>query len=160
MSKISSRQNGAVLIVTLIMLLLMTLLAIGSMRGTVLQERMAGNLRDENLAFQAAEMAQREAEQAAKNKSVTAWQSTTATDDWTDATALSGQGQAIYRINPLPGVTVRQTGDSLQAGQAVTTSVLRIETKGLGAALDAPASGNEADTASSTVQINTLFIRR
>lgn len=160
MNKLPGQQNGAVLIVTLIMLLLMTLLAIGSMRGTVLQERMAGNLRDENLAFQAAEMAQREAEQKAKNKSVADWQSTAATDDWTNAAALSGQEQAIYRINPLPGVTVRQTGDSLQAGQAVTTSVLRIETKGLGAALDAPASDNEAGTASSAVQISTLYIRR
>jgi len=160
MNKLPGQQNGAVLIVTLVMLLLMTLLAIGSMRGTVLQERMAGNLRDEHLAFQAAEMAQREAEQAAKNKSIAAWQATATTDEWTNAAALSGQGQATYRMNPLPGVTVRQAGDSLQAGQAVTTSVLRIETKGLGVALDAPASGDGAGTASSTVEISTLYIRR
>ncbi|KXJ32826.1 MULTISPECIES: pilus assembly PilX family protein [unclassified Pseudomonas] len=159
MNKLPGQQNGAVLIVTLIMLLLMTLLAIGSMRGTVLQERMAGNLRDENLAFQAAEMAQRDAEQAAKNKSIAEWQSTATTDNWTDATDLSdqGQGRATYRMNPLPGVTIQKFGYSLEAGIPITTSVIRIETKGLGSAKD---SSGDTQVASSIVNLSTLFIRR
>jgi type IV pilus assembly protein PilX len=60
---IASNQSGAVLIVSLIMLLLLTLIGASSMQTTSLEEKMAGNLRDRNLAFQAAESALRDAEQ-------------------------------------------------------------------------------------------------
>jgi type IV pilus assembly protein PilX len=56
------RQRGAVLVVSLIILVVITVIAAGSMRGTILEEKMAGNTRDRNLAFQAAESAAREAE--------------------------------------------------------------------------------------------------
>lgn len=56
------RQRGVVLIVSLIMLLVVTLLAVSSMQGTALEEKMAGNTRDRNLAFQTTESAVREAE--------------------------------------------------------------------------------------------------
>ena len=58
----SGKQRGAVLIVSLIFLLVMTILILASMRGTVMQERMAGNLYDRSLAFQAAEAALRAGE--------------------------------------------------------------------------------------------------
>lgn len=64
---IFSRQRGSVLLVSLIMLLLITLVAVGGMQGTILQERMTGNLRDRDLAFQSAEAALREAEQTIDN---------------------------------------------------------------------------------------------
>jgi type IV pilus assembly protein PilX len=50
-----SSQTGAVLIVGLIMLLLMTVVGLAAIRGSGMQELMAGNTRDRNLAFQAAE---------------------------------------------------------------------------------------------------------
>ena len=50
-------QNGAVLFVGLIMLLVLSLIAITSMQSTTLEERMAGNTRDSLVAFQAAEAA-------------------------------------------------------------------------------------------------------
>jgi len=56
------RQRGVVLVVSLILLLVVTLLGITSMQGTVMEEKMAGNTRDRNLAFQAAESGLREAE--------------------------------------------------------------------------------------------------
>lgn len=56
------RQRGAVLVVSLIMLLIVTLIAVSSMQGTIMEEKMAGNTRDRNLAFQTAESALREAE--------------------------------------------------------------------------------------------------
>lgn len=59
-----ARQRGTVLLVALIMLLVMTLLGLNSMRGTSLEERMAGNWRDQIIAIQAAEAALREAETA------------------------------------------------------------------------------------------------
>lgn len=53
------KQQGAVLIVGLIMMLLLTIIGLAAVRGTDLQERMAGNMRDRNLAFQSAEAALR-----------------------------------------------------------------------------------------------------
>ncbi len=58
------RQTGAVLAVSLILLLVVTLIAVSSMQGTMLEEKMAGNTLDRNLAFQSAESAAREAENA------------------------------------------------------------------------------------------------
>ena len=59
---ICKNQKGAVLAISLIILLLMTIIGVSAMRSTTLQEKMAGNLRDYNLAFQSAESALRDAE--------------------------------------------------------------------------------------------------
>lgn len=59
----SQQQAGVVLIISMIVLTLMTLIGVTAMRDTNLQERMAGNLRDRDLAFQAAEAALRAGEQ-------------------------------------------------------------------------------------------------
>lgn len=59
---IAKQQKGAVLVVSLIMLLIMTLIGLSSMRTTILEEKMAGNYRDRNIAFQAAEAALLDAE--------------------------------------------------------------------------------------------------
>ncbi len=56
-------QNGAVLVISLILLLVMTILAISGSQVVRLQERMAGNTRDTDLALQGAEAALRDAEQ-------------------------------------------------------------------------------------------------
>lgn len=52
-------QRGAVLVVCLLVLLMMTLIGVTGMQSTSLEEKMAGNTRDRNLAFQAAESALR-----------------------------------------------------------------------------------------------------
>ena len=52
-------QGGSALIISLVMLLLISLVGVGSMQGTILQERMASNLQDRNIAFQASERALR-----------------------------------------------------------------------------------------------------
>jgi type IV pilus assembly protein PilX len=49
------RESGAVLVVGLVILVLMTLLGVTAMQVNGLEEKMAGNYRDQNLAFQAAE---------------------------------------------------------------------------------------------------------
>lgn len=54
-------QRGFSLIVGLIFLVAITLLGVIAMKNTLLQERMAGGLRDRSLAFQAAEAALRDA---------------------------------------------------------------------------------------------------
>ena len=55
-------QGGVALIIVVILLLIVTLLGLASMRGTLLEERMSGNLYDRSLSFQAAERALREAQ--------------------------------------------------------------------------------------------------
>lgn len=57
------RQQGIALVVGIIFLLLMTLIGVTAIQTTSLDERMAGNVRDRNLAFQAAEAALRDAEE-------------------------------------------------------------------------------------------------
>lgn len=58
----SCRQRGAALVISLLLLLVMTLLGLGASQSTRLQERMAGNQRDQEVALQAAEAALRGAE--------------------------------------------------------------------------------------------------
>lgn len=54
---ILKRQAGAVLIVSLLLLLVMTLIGVTTMSTTSLEEKMAGNMRDKNVALQSAEAA-------------------------------------------------------------------------------------------------------
>ena len=56
-------ERGAVLITGLVMLLLLTLMGVVSMQTTTLEEKMAGNLEQQDLAFQAAEAGLRDAEE-------------------------------------------------------------------------------------------------
>jgi type IV pilus assembly protein PilX len=60
--KLPRRQRGAVMITALMILLLMTVFGVSTMDSNILEERMAGNMRDRNTAFQAAESALRTAE--------------------------------------------------------------------------------------------------
>lgn len=55
-------QRGAVLVVSLLLLLVMTILGLGASQSTRLQERMAGNQRDQEIALQSAEASLRAAE--------------------------------------------------------------------------------------------------
>jgi len=71
MYSLSKNQQGAVLIISMIMLLLLTILGIASMRNTGLEERMAGNARDNHLAFEAAEAALIDAERFLDTVAVT-----------------------------------------------------------------------------------------
>ncbi len=57
------RERGAILVVSLLLLLVLTVLAVTSMRMATTQERLAGNVRDVDLSFHAAEAAVREAEE-------------------------------------------------------------------------------------------------
>jgi type IV pilus assembly protein PilX len=56
------QQRGAVLIVALMLLVVLTLLALSAVQDTTLEEHMAGNMRSENVSFQSAEAGLREGE--------------------------------------------------------------------------------------------------
>lgn len=55
-------QQGSVLMVSLVILLVLTLLGISGMESTIMQTRMAGNMQDMTTVFQAAEAGLRDAE--------------------------------------------------------------------------------------------------
>lgn len=57
------QQRGISLVIVLILLIVMSVLGVAVLRSSALQERMSANLRDRNLAFQAAETALRIAQQ-------------------------------------------------------------------------------------------------
>ena len=58
----SKHQRGAILAISLVLLIILTLVGVTAMRMTITEEKMAGNMRDRSLAFQAAEAAIRDAE--------------------------------------------------------------------------------------------------
>jgi type IV pilus assembly protein PilX len=65
------RQEGAALIVVLMLLVIVTVLGIASMRGAIMQERMAANIMTRGMAFQVAEAGLRQAEVLARDGTIT-----------------------------------------------------------------------------------------
>ncbi|MBU2711868.1 pilus assembly PilX family protein [Zooshikella harenae] len=61
--KAYSKQQGIVLVISLVILLLLSIVGINAMMTTSLDEKMSANLKDHNTAFQAAEAALREGEE-------------------------------------------------------------------------------------------------
>lgn len=55
-------QSGTVLMISLLILLVMTLLGVSGINTTIMEEKMAGNFKNTNLAFQSAESGLRAAE--------------------------------------------------------------------------------------------------
>ncbi len=105
------RQQGISLIVSLVLLIVATLVALASMRGVVLQSRMSGSAHDRNLAFQAAEAARREAETRAAGLSTASFPPV----GTCDGTGLCAQ--------PLLTDTPRWIDDSFTGWQAATAPV-------------------------------------
>lgn len=62
-----AKERGAALIITLLILLIMTLLGISAITTSSLQEKMAGNMRDQYMAQQAGDSILREAESWIRN---------------------------------------------------------------------------------------------
>jgi len=107
-SKPPVRQKGATLIVALVMLLLISLLAVGGMQGSILQERMASNTQDGAMSFQAAEAGLRQAEADLINTLATrqtAFNTTLITQPWNwdgSSPTPSGTGSAGTHVSAQP----------------------------------------------------------
>jgi type IV pilus assembly protein PilX len=145
------KQQGAVLIVALIMLLLLTIIGLSSMRGTVLQENMAGNMRDSNLALQASEAALRKGEQIVTAKFL----------NGTLATLDTAPESATYAGFPgtakVPGYKITQLAKlrtSTEAGTAIEDegAVVRVDAEGYGL------NTNTDNTPSSHTQLRSTFL--
>jgi type IV pilus assembly protein PilX len=68
MPRFAGQQQGMVLLVSLVFLLLLTMLGISSMQNATLQEKMAGSVNQRNKSFQNAEAALRMGESSIKDK--------------------------------------------------------------------------------------------
>lgn len=91
-------QKGFVLIVSLVILIMVTLLALSAVNTSVFEERMAGNGRDRSLAFEAAEYAMREAQDFLSQAVLPAFTTTGGTGGlYRDLnTSPSGQKEEVY----------------------------------------------------------------
>ncbi len=67
------QQAGIALVVALVLLIAVTLVGLAAIRGTTLQEKMAGNMMDHDVALQEAEAALRVGAAAALDSTATQW---------------------------------------------------------------------------------------
>ena len=153
MSKQSPRQDGMVLITGLIFMVVLTLIVVASMRTTLLEERMAGNARDTDLAFQAAEAALRAGEEVLNSASLEEFTSTSPaylsvdtrmdtywrdTHDWSaDAEAVTG---TITGVSAAPRFVIEElrpipaAGNESLKGTAPLpdSSIFKVTARGVG----------------------------
>jgi len=135
-------QSGAVLLVALVMLILITIVGIAAARTQVMEVRMAGNLRNRSIAMQSAEAGLRNGEAGILQDIYTGFSSNTAgqyffdpagtaapvylTVNWSDSTqVLSFNGPAqssssafappVFIVEQLPAVAV--AGESISSAQ-------------------------------------------
>lgn len=108
----TQRQTGSALITALSILLILTLLGVSAMSTTALQERMAGNARDAEVAFEAAEAALRTAEQNLTTNG--------AAFSFKDGTTAAGGTQGMYDVNTTESWTVNSNWDTSTKAVAVT----------------------------------------
>lgn len=151
----NTRQQGFALFACLVILLVLTVLATSGMQTSLLQERMAGHLRDRDLAFQAAEAALRQGEDFLEQATLPAFDGTNGlyqpadpgdtpvwqAIDWSgDARAYSGTLAGVaeaprYIIEELP--TTLATSGSIAADQpSLGAGMFRITARGVGGSTD------------------------
>ena len=106
-------QKGSVLIVSMLILLVLTLIGVTAMGTSALEEKMAGNSRDQNQAFQAAEAALRDAEvvlngivsSAAFNAACTNGLCAQGINPVINAATWTGANSQVYAGPTLPGIS-------------------------------------------------------
>jgi type IV pilus assembly protein PilX len=148
------RQAGVALITGLIFLVMLTLIAVTAMQSTTLEERMAGNSRSRDAAFQGAEAAVRAAEVVLSGASLPPFNGSTVgyyalldsgasadywknTHNWAAQSvaysgALAGVKEARFVVEALPAGSVSGGDDSLVAKPLSGGEVFRITTRGIG----------------------------
>lgn len=101
------RQKGAALLTSLLILLVLSLLAISSMRGAQLQEKMVAANRDSQIALEAAEFAARNAEELLVDDTVTL--------------GNFGSQSGLYNVGNAPNVFADSTWDNSGSASVAAT---------------------------------------
>lgn len=112
--KTHCRQDGAALLTSLLILLVLSLLAVASMQNVSMQERMVSANRDAQIALEGAEQAAREAEELLENNVVTLGNFGVQTGLYNKAEAPSEYDSTTWSDN---GVSIQGTnnGDLAEA---------------------------------------------
>lgn len=145
-----TKQRGVALITGLIFMVVLTLLVVAAMRTAILEEKMAGNARDINLAFQSGEAALRAGEQVLNGASLPAFAGTgsyltqgsrddaywLSTHNWTANSVPYGSvpnGVAVapsFVVEELASVPI--PGFSKKAGPLSETGYFKVTARGVG----------------------------
>jgi len=147
----SANQKGAALIMSLVILLIMTVVGVAGMQSTVMEEKMAGSLRNRSVAFQAAESALRDAENSLTvavlpsfDGSVNGLYEATSppiweTIDWSTASnVVAYSGGTLTDVAAAPTYIIEELepvlggGGSLEAGIPQQTDYYRVTARGVG----------------------------
>ena len=144
-------QRGAILVIALFMLLLLTIIGLSSLRGTTLQESMAGNMRDSSLALQAAEAALRKGEGVVTEKFINNTLNTL------DVAPQTGTYSAFPGVGTVPAYSLTllaKLRTSTEAGTAIDDegALVRVEADGYGTAL------NSDNSAASAIKLRSVFL--
>ena len=156
-----AQQKGAVLIVSIVVLLVLTLISVTAMQTTSLEEKMAGNMRNKNLAFQAAEAALRAGEGYLSGATLDSFDGTNglyqpATGsqqrwemvDWYTAVNVrtydkDSDGRDLNDLASMPTYLIEElsvdtgTGGSLEAGTPHDSKLYRVTSRGVGGTANA-----------------------
>lgn len=142
-------QSGVVLPISMIMLLLLTLISITASQVTGIEEKMAGNSRDTNIAFQAAEAALRGGETFLTQATLPTFTATgtnglyseTATpprhsDDWSSFNTVNYSAASLSHTASAPLYVIQQLNSigsgTLDAGNYSENELYRITARGVG----------------------------
>ncbi len=116
----AKKQQGAILVISLLILAVITMISLAGMRTATMEEKMASNIRDRSVAFQSAERGMLDAEAvilgfvniAALNGTNGLLGETDAEPDYFDPNTWTGTNSAVSP-NPIPleadGTTVSRT---------------------------------------------------
>lgn len=139
------REAGAVLVVGLVMVLLISIIGVSAIRGSNLQESMVGNMRERNLAFQASESALRIGEgmvsdqvsrplmtdsQGLYNDTFRTPASSILTfsnADWIDATKVRATTLTLDYVSREPTYVIEQLDPDIGLGAAMEGSAIDLE---------------------------------
>lgn len=106
----TQNQKGSALIVSLLILVVLTLLGVSAMTSSGLEERMSGNSRDQNLAFESAEAALIDAQEYLEN--ITAF-----------GPLFDGSQPGLYAENSNPDVLADATWNTARTFSGTLTNV-------------------------------------
>ena len=154
--KSQKKQEGTVLIIGTVMLLILSVIVIASGKTTMLQQKMSNNLRDRELAFQSAETAIRTGEKLLQNStklelknlvfdsdgtngyySFDIDRALKEESDWSDLNTLSSE-DGLYQVKEPPVyiieniVGIQPPGGSLQVPKSNDSNYYRITSKAKG----------------------------